>query len=132
MEIQFKINEPLKLDDIIAVYRNSGIRRPFDDPPRMARMFDNSNLVISAWDGSRLVGISRCLVDYGWVCYLSDLLVDREYQHSGIGRELIQRTRQKIGPACQLLLLSAPGAMEYYPKVGFVEVANAFKIDRDL
>ncbi len=130
MNIDYKINQPLELNDIVSVYRNSGIQRPFDDPPRMKTMFENSNLVISAWDGDKLVGIARNLVDYGWVCYLSDLLVDAAYQKRGIGRHLIARTQEEIGPSCQLLLLSAAEAMEYYPHVGFKAVNNAFKIDR--
>ena len=130
MEFNYKINAPLQLDDIISVYQRSGIQRPFDDRQRMETMFSNSNLVISAWQDAQLIGIARNLVDYGWVCYLSDLLVDRAYQKRGIGRRLIALTQEQIGSQCQLLLLSAAEAMEYYPHVGFRLVPNAFKIDR--
>jgi predicted N-acetyltransferase YhbS len=61
---------------------------------------------------------------------LSDLAVDREYQKQGIGAELVHRVKAIIGDECSLVLLSAPGAMEYYPKIGFKKVDNAFVIKR--
>jgi predicted N-acetyltransferase YhbS len=61
---------------------------------------------------------------------LSDLAVRKEYQKLGIGKRLIRETKEKIGDQTMLLLLSAPTAMEYYPAVGFLEVKNAFIINR--
>jgi predicted N-acetyltransferase YhbS len=93
-------------------------------------MFANANIVISAWDGTRLIGVSRALTDYSYCCYLSDLAVDAAYQNHGIGRELIRRTQTIIGEKVSLILMSAPGAMAYYPKVGFALADNAYVIRR--
>ena len=93
-------------------------------------MFANSNLTISAWDGEKLVGVSRALTDFSFCCYLSDLAVRKEYQKLGIGKELIRITKENIGESVMLLLLSAPAAMDYYPKVGFEKIDNAFEIKR--
>lgn len=98
--------------------------------PRIARMFAGPNLVLSAWIGDKLVGISRSLTDYVYCCYLSDLAVDKEYQGLGIGRELVKRTQAVIGDEVSLILLSAPDAMNYYPKLGFDIASNAFVIRR--
>jgi hypothetical protein len=43
---------------------------------------------------------------------------------------LIRLTKEKIGDESMLLLLSAPAAMEYYPKVGLSKVENGFIIQR--
>lgn len=118
------------ISDIIDVYRSSGIRRPVDDFSRIADMYVHANLIVTAWDGSTLVGIARSLTDFCYCCYLSDLAVRKEYQASGIGRELIACTREKIGDLTALILLSAPDAMDYYPKVGFEKADNAFIIRR--
>jgi predicted N-acetyltransferase YhbS len=91
-------------------------------------MYANSNLVITAWDNDLLVGISRSLSDFCFCCYLSDLAVRKEYQKLGIGKKMISLTKEKIGEQCMLLLLSAPTAMEYYPKIGFEKVNNGFII----
>ena len=93
-------------------------------------MIDNANLTITAWSGSDLIGIARSLTDFCYCCYLSDLAVDKKFQHKGIGKELIQRTRKEISEDSMLLLLSAPEAMEYYPKVNFEFVDNGFIIKR--
>ena len=130
MNITYKTEAIPDIDEITDVYRSSGINRPADDSDRITRMYANSNLVITAWDNDLLVGIARSLTDFCYCCYLSDLAVRREYQHYGIGRELIRRTKEKIGDQTMLLLLSAPGAMEYYPKVGFEKVDNGYIIRR--
>jgi ribosomal protein S18 acetylase RimI-like enzyme len=124
------VNHSLTAEELASVYRRSGIRRPIDDLARMKRMLINANLVVSAWEKSVLVGVARCFTDYAWVCYLSDLAVDRSYQRSGIGRSLIECVRQHIGPQCQLVLLSAPETMGYYLRVGFQRANHAFIIRR--
>lgn len=128
--IDYRHNLPLDPVDVIRVFDASGITRPTGDLPRIARMFANANLIISAWDGPKLVGLSRALTDHSYCCYLSDLAIDREYQKHGIGRELIRRTQCVIGEDVSLILLSAPGAMSYYPKAGFTLADNAYIIRR--
>jgi N-acetylglutamate synthase-like GNAT family acetyltransferase len=119
-----------KISDIIDVYRSSGISRPVDDFCRIAAMYAHANLIVTAWDGGTLVGVARSLTDFCYCCYLSDLAVRKEYQASGIGRELIACIREKIGDLTALILLSAPDAMDYYPKIGFEKADNAFIIRR--
>ncbi|MDQ3973258.1 MAG: hypothetical protein M3276_02790 [Actinomycetota bacterium] len=45
------------------MYRQPGLgqRRPVDGRERTARMLAGANLVVSAWDGDRLVGLIRSL-----------------------------------------------------------------------
>jgi len=128
--ITYKINVPLKTQNIIDVFDSSGIVRPTKDPKRIKKMFANSNLTVSAWDKKKLVGISRSVTDFSFCCYLSDLAVRKEYQKLGIGKELIRITKDNIGESVMLLLLSAAPARDYYPKVGFEKVENGFIIKR--
>ncbi len=113
------------------IYDDSGLRRPTKDKVRIKKMFDNSNLVISAWNKDELVGISRALTDFSYCCYLSDLAVKKKFQKCGIGKELIRITKEQIGENSMLLLLSAPEAMEYYPKIGMEKAGNGFFIKRE-
>ena len=101
-----------------------------DAEKNAARMFAAPSLVISAWKDGRLVGVSRALTDFSYCCYLSDLAVDKALQGKGIGRELVERTRAAIGDEVSLILLSAAGAMSYYPEIGFEKAENAFVIRR--
>ncbi|MEX1030699.1 MAG: GNAT family N-acetyltransferase [Paenibacillaceae bacterium] len=93
-------------------------------------MIDNSDVVISAWVDGKMIGVARALTDFSYCCYLSDLAVDKNYQQHGVGRELVEQVRAKIGDECALILLSAPGAIDYYPRLGFDRVDNAFVIKR--
>ena len=130
MEIQFRINEKVAASAVIEVFKNSGINRPVDDPKRIQTMLDNSNLIVTAWNGTELVGIARSVTDFSYCCYLSDLAIKKEYQKFGIGKTLIELTQQSGGEQTTLLLLSSSSAMEYYPKVGFEKVENGYLIKR--
>jgi len=130
MGITYKLDIIPDTEKIIDLYKSSGINRPIADKERIAKMYANSNLTVTAWDISKLVGISRSLTDFCYSCYLSDLAVRKEYQKHGIGKKLIALTKEKIGEHTMLLLLAAPAAMDYYPKVGFEHVENGFIIKR--
>ena len=128
--IEYRHNFPLDPAEVARVFNASGINRPTHDLPRIARMFATSNLILSAWSEGTLVGVSRALTDYSYCCYLSDLAVDQAFQHRGIGRQLIERTRSILGEEVSLILLSAPTALAYYPKLGFESAGNAYVIRR--
>jgi GNAT superfamily N-acetyltransferase len=120
------------LDLAIDLYRDStlGERRPIDDRTRFAAMLDNANLIITAWEGELLVGISRCISDLVWTTYLADLAVRLSHQRQGIGKELMRRT-QTAAPQAKLLLLAAPAAEKYYPHVGFEHMPQAWWLKSD-
>lgn len=128
--IEYRHNFPLVASEVAAVFDASGIRRPTNDLARIERMFSNANLIFSAWHEGKLVGVCRALTDFSYFCYLSDLAVDKAFQKHGIGREFIARVRSAIGEEVALVLLSAPEAITYYPKVGFEEIENGFIIKR--
>jgi predicted N-acetyltransferase YhbS len=119
--IEYRIGNDLDLDAVIELYRAStlGERRPVDDRERMRAMIAHADIVVTAWDGDTMVGIARSISDFAYFTYLADLAVRVSHQRTGIGRELIRRTREAGGPKTNLLLLSAPAAVEYYPKIGF-------------
>ena len=113
--IRYKTGKDLDLDAAIELYRAStlGERRPVEDRERMAAMLRNANLIVTAWDGEVLVGISRALSDFSFVTYLTDLAVRVSHQKQGIGKELIRRTQALAGKDAKLILLAAPAAEPY-------------------
>ena len=129
--ITYRRGNDLPLDEVIELYRAStlGARRPIDDRETMADMLRHANLVITAWDGDLLVGISRSLTDFGYVAYLADLAVRESHQRQGIGVEMIRRTREAMGPRSSIVLLAAPAAVDYYPKIGFKKHGSAWVLD---
>ena len=127
MRIQYRTGNDLDLDALIELYDAStlGQRRPVEDRSRMLSMLRHANLVITAWDGPQLVGISRSLTDFAWATYLADLAVRASHQRQGIGKELIRRT-QEAAPQAMLILLAAPAAADYYPHIGFEHMPRAW------
>jgi len=105
-----------------------GPRRPVDDPARMEAIVSHANLICTAWDGDRLVGVARSLTDFAYCCYLADLAVDEAYQKRGVGKALIRLTQERLDPRANLILLAAPQATEYYPRLGFEGHPSAWLI----
>ncbi|MGH3861643.1 GNAT family N-acetyltransferase [Actinokineospora sp.] len=120
----------LDVAEVSALYRASTLaeRRPVDDAARFADMVRNANLVVVARIDDRMVGISRSVTDGAYVTYLSDIAVDVEFQRQGIGRDLIEATRQ-AHPRAKIVLLSAPAAVDYYPHIGFTKHNSAWVLD---
>ena len=131
LTITYKFDITPTAEQVIELYENAGLPRPTDDKERIHKMYENSNLIVTAWDGDLLVGVSRCITDWVWSCYLADLAVRKDYATSGIGKKLIERTKKELGEQSMILLLSVPTAMEYYPKVGFVKQENSFLMSRE-
>lgn len=111
------------------LYRAStlGERRPIDDDARFESMLTEANLLVTAWDGEVLVGIARSLTDFSYATYVADLAVRMSHQRRGIGRELIRRTRA-LAPQSSLILLAAPAAVHYYPRIGFHRLPAAWML----
>jgi GNAT superfamily N-acetyltransferase len=126
--LEYRFGNDLNLDQVIELYEAStlGERRPVDDRQIMADMLRHANLVVTAWEGELLIGIARTLTDFGYVGYLADLAVRASHQRQGIGIELVRKTREKMGRGSMLVLLAAPKAVEYYPKIGFTRHQSAW------
>ena len=128
--IEYKIEDGLTVEEFRMVLVNStlGQRRPVTEPDRLSRMLEHGNLIITARENGRLIGVSRSLTDFAFCTYLSDLAVDKAYQKQGIGRELIRQTKL-AAPEAKLILLSAPAATRYYPKIGMKRHDYCFYLD---
>ncbi|MBN8785822.1 GNAT family N-acetyltransferase [Elizabethkingia anophelis] len=128
--IKYQIENDLGVDEFIQVLRNStlGERRPIQEIDRIAKMLEHGNLIVTARDNGKLVGVARSLTDFIYCTYLSDLAVDEKYQKQGIGKELIRQTKLET-PRAKLILLAAPKAIEYYPKIGMKQSDRCFILE---
>ena len=128
--ITYQIEKNLDYKEFIDVLISSslGERRPVHDHERMRQMVASADLIITARENGQLVGIARSVSDFVYCTYLSDLAVDSKYQKKGIGKELIRQTKLAT-PNAKLILLSAPKAIDYYPKIGMKKHDYCFFID---
>lgn len=100
MDVTYSNDKKQSAQDVAAVFKRSGIKRPHEDHNRIQRMIDHSDVLITAWIDDNMIGVARAITDYSYCCYLSDLAVDLDYQKHGIGKELVKRVQDKIGEEC--------------------------------
>lgn len=115
------IQKDLPCDQLIHLFNEAGWAHGEPNPEHDANFnigYKNSTLVVSAWDGKRLVGAVRVLSDTIFRSYLLDLVVDPEYQRQGIGRELVKRCVAHY-PDSHWLVGAADDAVGFYNKCGF-------------
>ena len=131
-EITYRHDYKLSPIEFIDVLNRStlGLRRPVNDIQRIEKMLQHGNVLITAWSNNVLVGVSRALTDFSFCCYLSDLAVDESFQHKGIGKRLIDETHKIAGEQTTLILLAAPAAANYYPKINMERFTDCFLIQR--
>lgn len=129
--IRYQLDKEITSAQFIDLLRRSTLaeRRPVDDQETIAGMLEFADLLVTAWQDDLLVGVARSVTDFHYCCYLSDLAVDQGLQGEGIGRELVRYTREQLGPHCKLILLSAPAAVNYYPRIGFTQHPSAWIMD---
>lgn len=128
--IVYQIENNLSIEEFTEVLVNStlGERRPISEPDRIAKMLEHGNLIITARHNGKLVGVARSLTDFLYCTYLSDLAIDEKYQKQGIGKELLKLTKKET-PRAKLILLAAPKAVDYYPKIGMKQWEHCYVID---
>ncbi|MCH9813839.1 MAG: GNAT family N-acetyltransferase [Epsilonproteobacteria bacterium] len=128
MQIHYQVNPNITTDDFIYILERSSLaeRRPINDRTCMEGMLQHADLTICAFEGEKIIGIARSITDFHYCCYLSDLAIDETYQHQGIGKALVEQTKQQLAQNCKLILLSAPKATTYYPKIGFTQHPSAW------
>jgi ribosomal protein S18 acetylase RimI-like enzyme len=109
MEVTYRVNKPITTEQFIDLLKASALseRRPIEDRRCMEGMVNNSNLLVSAWRGEKLIGVARSVTDFHYACYLSDLAVDRQYQKQGIGKQLQIITQRQLGETMRSVELGA-------------------------
>lgn len=117
--MHYDLEPDLAAEDFLDLLRRSTLseRRP-SDLETLDAMLRHASLIVTARQDGRLVGIARALTDFAYCTYLSDLAVDVAMQHQGIGKRLLKEVHERAGLHTTLILLAAPAAREYYPRVG--------------
>jgi ribosomal protein S18 acetylase RimI-like enzyme len=111
-----------------------GAIRPVDDASRLIEMLSEADLIVTARWKERdrsLIGVARCLTDFAWCCYLSELAVSAEAHGLGIGQGLLNEVRRHVGPRVSVILISVPEAVGFYERAGMTRLSDAFWFRRE-
>lgn len=125
--VSYQVEEQLDAQEFVDILQRSTLaeRRPVHDIERIQKMCANANLIVTARQDGLLIGVARSISDFTFCTYLSDLAVDVNFQHQGIGKKLIALTKQYSGQA-KVILLAAPAAEGYYPKIGMTRHEHCY------
>ncbi len=84
------------------------------------RMLAETDVLISAWDGSQLVGFGRVLTDYVYRASIWDVIVEKGYQDQDIGKGLVQQILQHASLSrVELFWLCTRRYQGFYASLGF-------------
>lgn len=128
MNVEYRTQKDLPCNELFQLFLAVGWTTEDKTTQEMLDHFNigflNSTFVFSAWIDGRLVGCVRVLSDLHFRSIIYDLAVLPEFQHKGIGRELVQRCRN----ACKNSewLVQTDAAKEFYEKIGFQENRDHF------
>jgi len=134
--VLYEREQTLGVDEFrqVLVHSGLGATRPVDDEPRLRAMLSGANLIVTARldrPGAPLVGVARCITDFSWNCYLSELAVSVSAQKLGIGKGLLDEVRRQLGPSVSLILASVPDAVGFYERAGMAQLPDAFWYRRE-
>lgn len=133
MSIRYTADRTITVDQFIELLSKTslGVRRPLHDRLRLEAMLEHADLLGTAWEDDRLIGVARAVTDFSYCCYLSDLAVDEAYQRHGVGKKLIALLQEQLHPEAKIVLLAAPQAAGYYPRIGFEQHPSAWTLRAD-
>jgi len=121
-KIEFKKNIIPQIEDLAKLYNNVEWYNYTKDLKVLKKAFENSLLIISAWDKDNLVGLLRAVGDGQTIMYIQDVLINKQYQRQGIGSQLMKSVIDKYGHIRQKVLLTdnEEATISFYKSCGFV------------
>ncbi|MCJ7657474.1 MAG: GNAT family N-acetyltransferase [Candidatus Atribacteria bacterium] len=123
MDIEIKETKEINKDEIIELYKVNKWSSA-EKPDLLYKALLNSDSLITAWDGNRLVGLGNAISDGYLVVYYPHLLVHPDYQGKGIGRIIVDRFQKKYGNFHQQVLTADGKAIDFYRKCGFEKAGS--------
>jgi GNAT superfamily N-acetyltransferase len=126
--VTYHTEPELPPEDFARVLAESGLgaQRPLADAARLAAMLANAGLILTARQEGRLIGVARCITDFAWCAYISELAVCPSAQGLGAGQGLLRHARAVLGPQVGILLVSVPEAAGFYERAGMQRLDDAF------
>ena len=137
-QVTYQINSSITPEQFVGLLNKCslGARRPVDSYYAIKAMLDNADLLVTAWvdeqsddsvNEKQLIGMARCVSDFSYCCYLSELAVAQDYQRQGIASQLFATLNNELqADKIESLLLevradNAP-AIALYQQQGFDEI----------
>jgi ribosomal protein S18 acetylase RimI-like enzyme len=123
MGIEISTDRRPDIAQLIHLFRRAGWLDKTEEA-RMHTMVENSTIVVTAWDKSRMVGFARCMTDYAFNGQINNVVVDEDYRGCGIGRQLVERILRSSDKVTYILRAD-PENIGFFKKLGFEDASLA-------
>lgn len=86
----------------------------------LAIAINNSDPVVTAWDGERLIGFARSTSDCIYRATIWDVVIHPDYQGAGLGRKLVQTllSHPRLNRVERVYLMTTK-QQKFYERIGF-------------
>lgn len=130
MNIMYEYKKDIDKVALEKLYADAGWSAYTKDMDQLHRALLQSYDVITAWEGTRLVGLVRTISDGLTILYIQDILVLSDYQNCGIASMLMQMVVEKHQDVRQKVLLTedAPDVRHFYEKNGFTSCDKGYEV----
>tara|TARA_Y100001968_G_C18782192_1_gene447217 strand:- start:1 stop:456 length:456 start_codon:yes stop_codon:yes gene_type:complete len=88
-------------------------------------MLKNSTVIVTLWDGKKIIGFGRATSDGAYRAVLWDIIIDKEIQGNGLGRKVVDILLRspKIKTAEKIYLMTT-NQIDFYKTIGFKKISN--------
>ena len=94
-------------------------------PDRLVEAMRHFETVYAAWDGEALVGLICAMDDGSMTAYVHYLLVRPEYQNQGIGKQLVERVKERYADYLRIVVVAYDEELGFYENCGFSKADHA-------
>ena len=124
--IQIKEYTNYNEDEIISLYTAVGWTAYTDNPEALKAGYENSLLILAAYEDDELQGLIRVVGDGHTIVFIQDILVFPDRQRKGIGTALSKAILERYKNVRQIELATdnTPKTVEFYKSIGFHEMSE--------
>ena len=131
MTFQIKaVNHPetKNLHDILDLYI---AEQWWDGPPLIEPVLEiikGSHIFIGAFHGEKLIGMGRAISDGVSDAYIQDVTINKNYRNKNLGSLIIKKIIKELkkDKIFWIGLISEKNSHNFYKKIGFSEMKNAY------
>lgn len=81
--------------------------------------------VYTAWDNDRLIGLICAMDDGVMTAYIHYLLINPYYQNLGIGKQLVEKMKNKYKDYLRIVIVAYNDEIGFYQSCGFKKADDA-------
>jgi len=111
--------------EILDLYARVGWTNYTADPQMLRCAYENSLLVLGAYEAEKLIGIIRAVGDGASIVYVQDIIVHPDFQRRGIGTQLMQAVLARFADVYQMVLCTddTEKTKAFYRSLGFRDMS---------